>query len=147
MDDFYKTYPIGYVKKRDNKTYLDILPDFRPALKDLEKYSHLIVLWWISGRDNEESRANRQDAPPNDCPVTGVFASRSPARPNPIGLTVVNILNVYHETGLVSIRRIDAFTDSPIIDLKGYLPSSDRVEMASVPKWFEYLPKWLPEDN
>ncbi|MCE7734211.1 MAG: tRNA (N6-threonylcarbamoyladenosine(37)-N6)-methyltransferase TrmO [Candidatus Heimdallarchaeota archaeon] len=143
---YFKAYPIGYVKRKEENTYLEILEKYRPALLDLEKYSHLIVLWWILGNDNEKARANLRDSPPN-APVTGVFSARSPARPNPLGLTVVNILDVDYEHGLVNIRRIDAFNDSPIIDLKGYLPSSDRVEAPRVPDFFEYLPKWLPETN
>lgn len=141
---FFKAYSVGYVKRRDDKTYLEILEKYRPGLLDLENFSHVIVLWWISGNDNEKARANLQDSPPN-APVTGVFSSRSPARPNPLGLTVVNVLDVNHELGLVHIRRIDAFDDTPLIDLKGYLPSSDRVESPQVPEFFKNLPKWLPE--
>ncbi|MHA2277200.1 MAG: TrmO family methyltransferase domain-containing protein, partial [Candidatus Kariarchaeaceae archaeon] len=112
---YFKAYPVGYVKRRNDRTYLEILEKYRAALLDLDKYSHVIVLWWISGNDNQIGRANLQDAPPN-CPVSGVFSSRSPARPNPLGLTVANVFEVGLEQGLVEIRRSDAFDNSPIID-------------------------------
>ena len=92
---YLKAYPVGYVKRKEEETYLEILEKYRPALLDLEKFSHVIVLWWISGNDNEKARANLQDAPPN-ASVTGVFSARSPARPNPLGLTVANVLAVDH---------------------------------------------------
>ena len=138
--------PVGFVVKQEEETWLQISPSFREALLYLDQFSHAVVLWWIHERDTPEGRSMLIARPPFEkAPPSGIFASRSPNRPNPIGLTIVRILNVDREEGKVLVDRIDAFDGSPIIDIKGYFPSSDRVEDAKIPEWFEGLPKWRPE--
>jgi len=63
----------------------------------------------------------------------GVFACRSPSRPNPIGLCIVKLIKV--EGNVLTVRGLDAFTDSPIIDIKPYLPRADSIPDARVPSW------------
>jgi tRNA-Thr(GGU) m(6)t(6)A37 methyltransferase TsaA len=127
---------------------LDILPDFIPALKELEHFSHVQILWWFSQFEDEVHRQTTQfkDAP-FDAPVLGVFACRAPTRPNPIGLTTAKILQVDHGEGQVEIADIDAFDGTPILDLKAYLPVCDRVQNLRVPSWASAWPQWLPEDG
>jgi tRNA-Thr(GGU) m(6)t(6)A37 methyltransferase TsaA len=139
--------PIGYVRRNEDKTYLEVLDKFVPALKELEHFSHVQVFWWFSEFQDDEYREITQSEPPYDAPVTGVFASRSPVRPNPIGLTTVKILDIDHKNGLVEIGNIDAFDDTPIIDLKAYIPVCDRVKEISVPPWCADWPEWMPEDG
>jgi tRNA-Thr(GGU) m(6)t(6)A37 methyltransferase TsaA len=129
---------IGYVRKPDDETvYLEIEEKYWEATLQLDKFSHILVLWWITGHDNPQSRSNLSDYPPqSDAELSGVFASRSPARPTPLGLSIVAILDIEKETHRIIIDQIDAFDSTPIVDIKPYMPSSDRVDEAKVPPWF-----------
>ena len=143
----FKIFPIGYVRRNEGKTYLEILKSFVPALKELEHFSHVQVFWWFNEFQDDEYRQITQSEPPYEAPVTGVFASRSPVRPNPIALTTAKILNVDHDKGMIEIANIEAYGDTPVIDLKPYIPSCDRVEKVSVPEWMSEWPAWIPEDG
>ena len=79
--------------------------------------------------------------------TTGVFATRAEYRPNPIGLTVVEILEINHESGIIKVKNIDAFDKTPIIDLKAYFPVCDRVQEAKIPSWITGWPEWFPDDG
>ena len=139
---------IGKVTREENSIYLDIDKKYIPALKQLDHFSHMQVIWWFNYTDNDECRAILQNDPPyEDAPTTGVFASRSPVRPNPIGLTVAEILEINHETGRITIKDIDAVDDSPVLDIKAYFPVCDRVKDVKVPPWTAHWPEWFPEEG
>ncbi len=144
-----KLFPIGYVRRQNEKIHLEILKPYIPALKELENFGYVQVFWWCNHFQEEEYRETLQNKPPydEDTPTTGVFASRSPARPNPIGLTTAKILNVDHDKGIVDIADIDAFDETPVIDLKAYFPICDRVKQAKVPQWIAHWPEWMPEEG
>jgi tRNA (Thr-GGU) A37 N-methylase len=76
---------------------------------------------------------------------TGVFANRSELRPNPIAITTSFILSVDENAGVVDLAWIDSFDGSPILDIKPYLPMSDRVRDAEYPEWLEGLPDCMEE--
>ncbi len=144
----FKIFPVGYVRRDNGKTYIDILPEFTPALKELEQFSHVQVFWWFSEFQDDDYRAITQsEHAPYDAPVLGVFACRSPVRPNPIALTPAKIVQIDHEAGRVEINNIDAYDDTPVIDLKAYIPVSDRVKDVAVAPWAEEWPEWLPEEG
>ena len=147
QEQAYQIYPIGYVRRTNGKTMLEVLEPYVPALKELERFSHVQVFWWFSEFQTEEYRQITQSKPPYEAPVTGVFASRSPVRPNPIGLTTAKILKVDHRDGMVEIANIDAFDGSPILDLKAYFPVCDRVQDVSTPEWCADWPAWLPAEG
>ncbi|MFX0063177.1 MAG: tRNA (N6-threonylcarbamoyladenosine(37)-N6)-methyltransferase TrmO [Candidatus Hermodarchaeota archaeon] len=130
---------VGVVRKPDDDSvYLEIDSKYWDAVLNLDKFSHIIILWWIHLHDNPEARSNLRDFPPQeDAELSGVFASRSPARPTPIGLSIVAIVRVDDKTHRIWIDQIDAIDGTPIIDIKPYMPSSDRVDDARVPTWFE----------
>ena len=73
----------------------------------------------------------------------GIFATRSPIRPNPIALTAVEKLHIDYEKGVVQIAYIDANDGSPVLDIKPYTPSLDRIEAPEVPAWCAHWPKSL----
>ena len=75
----------------------------------------------------------------------GVFATRSPVRPNPVAITPVQVLRVDPMTGTVDIPFIDAEDKTPIIDLKPYSPSLDRVREANTPPWCAHWPQWAED--
>jgi tRNA-Thr(GGU) m(6)t(6)A37 methyltransferase TsaA len=134
---------IGTIKIGNEGMFLEVAEQFIPALKELDGFSHVNVFWWFDGNDNKESRSVLEvSSPYKNGPLSmGIFATRSPIRPNPIALTAVQILSINHETGIINIAYIDAIDGTPVIDLKPYTPSLDRVETPNVPKWCSHWPK------
>jgi tRNA-Thr(GGU) m(6)t(6)A37 methyltransferase TsaA len=141
-------FPIGTIRRRDTGIFIEIQEKFKSALKELEQFSHVQILWWYSQFEDDQSRETvKLDKVPYDAPPLGVFACRSPLRPNPIGLTTAKILAVDLENGSVQIGDIDAFDGTPVLDLKAYIPMMDRVKTVRVPKWAEEWPDWIPEEG
>lgn len=147
-NEVYTIYSIGQVTRSDSKTFLNIDACYKPALKQLEHFSHIQVLWWINEFDDAVYREILQGEPPyENAPMSGVFATRSPVRPNPIGLTVCKILYIDYENGTIEISGIDAYDNSSIIDIKAYIPICDRVKDYKVPSWIEHWPEWFPTNG
>jgi len=124
----------------EKRSRVRILPEFCDALKGIGDFSHIIVLYWFHLRDNEKERRVLQVIPRRhtaDVKV-GVFACRSPSRPNPIGLCVAKLIKV--EDCLLTVEGLDALEDSPIIDIKPYIPRADSISDARVPEWTKHGP-------
>ncbi len=126
---------IGIVESAGEASTVLIYPEFCLGLLGVEGYSHLIVLYWLHLRDDERNRGTVRVTPPRHegAPLTGVFACRSPSRPNPIGLAVVELEAV--EGCRLRVRDLDALKGSPIVDLKPYSPRADSVPDARTPEW------------
>jgi tRNA-Thr(GGU) m(6)t(6)A37 methyltransferase TsaA len=91
--------------------------EFEPGLTDIEGFSHLIILWEFDRSQGFELLG----APPSDNRPHGVFATRSPRRPNPIGITIVELLG---RAGTeLQVRAVDMLDGTPILDIKPYLSS------------------------
>jgi len=106
---------------------IEVDEPYAQGLKDIGLFSHLIVLYWL-----DQSRRDLIVQAPSHVPEPrGVFALRSPVRPNPIGVSVVELLGV--EGARLVIRHIDCADGTPLIDLKPYLPSTDAVPDARRP--------------
>lgn len=112
--------PKGLGAKHEAEGILEILPQFELGLSDIEGFSHLIVLW-IFDRLNAEDRLELLGTPPTDNRPHGVFATRSPRRPNPIGFTVVELLG--RDGRSLHVRGVDMLDGTPLLDLKPYLSS------------------------
>jgi len=125
-------HPIGYVRspysdasqipkgcgaQHDAEGVLELLPEYEQGLMDIDGFSHLFVLWLFDRVDGFDLLA----APPTDTRPHGVFATRSPRRPNPIGLTVVRLLG--RDGCRLRVAGIDMLDGTPILDLKPYLSS------------------------
>ncbi len=122
----YQLSPIGHIRHLEGMYAVEILPEFRPALKALEQFSHVHVFWWMSESDTPARRANLDDELPYaPGQIAGVFASRSNERPNPIGVTTCFMLDVDADAGLIYVAWIDAHDGTPVLDLKPYLPEYD----------------------
>jgi tRNA-Thr(GGU) m(6)t(6)A37 methyltransferase TsaA len=143
----YTLRPLGYVRIREGTFRIEIASEYLPALKELDTFSHMHVFWWCHLSDHDKGRETLQSRQPyrNGPPEIGVFATRSEFRPNPIALTLVPVLQIDHESGIIRIPYIDAEDGTPIIDLKPYQPSIDRVRDVSVPEWCEHWPKWYED--
>jgi tRNA-Thr(GGU) m(6)t(6)A37 methyltransferase TsaA len=128
----FTSQPIGFVSSPYNNTneipkglgaeheadgVLTILPDFEQGLTDIEGFSHLIVIWEFDRSHGFELLGT----PPFDNRPHGVFATRSPRRPNPIGLTVVELRR--REGNKLHVKGVDMLDGTPILDIKPYLSS------------------------
>lgn len=147
-EETYHFFPIGRIRRTGNDVYLEILEPYRPALKQLDHFSHVIVFWWANKRDNEKDRGRLQTKPPYaKTKLTGVFACRAEYRPNPVAMSTCRMLGVDGKKGMVRVANIDACDGTPVLDLKAYFPVCDRVKEASIPGWLEDWPEWMPEDG
>jgi len=112
-----RNVPRGLGAKHDAEGVLEILPEFEAGLADIEGFSHLYVLWLFDRSQGFELTAS----PPSDNRTHGVFATRSPYRPNPIGLTIVELLR--RDGPRLHVRGVDMLDATPILDIKPYLSS------------------------
>lgn len=132
---------IGIVEKAgEQEAEVCIFPEFRDGLRGIGDFTHLIVLYWIHLRDNEKERRTLLVFPRRHAVKveTGVFACRSPSRPNPIGLCVVELMKIGECT--LTVKGLDALEGSPIIDIKPYIPRADSIPDARIPDWAKHGP-------
>ena len=132
---FFRVNPIGHIRKNNDQVTVEILGDYQDALFGLEGFSHIIVFSWFHESDTPEKRKTLRVHPRGDKtnPLTGVFATRSPARPNPIAITPCKILSI--EKNIIYIDKIDSFDNTPVIDIKPLLPHEDPGDEFRVPDW------------
>lgn len=134
---------IGKVRSDESGMRIEMEKEFIPALTNLEGFGYINVLWWFHQSDNESSRSKLiEKSPYKGSPDTlGTFATRSPERPNPIALTCAYITYLDCDNGIIGLAFIDAEDGTPVIDIKPYTPSFDRVERPIVPDWCANWPK------
>jgi len=138
----FKLYPIGNVEKRGKQVRLRVFEKYTDAIKGLDEFSHVFVLYWFDRNDTPQNRSILQVRPRGNKknPLTGVFACRSPVRPNLIALSLCRILSIKDE--IIFIDKIDAFDNSPILDLKPYIPLIDsRTKDVRLPNWLRKIQK------
>ena len=135
MDSFFKIYPIGYIRKNEEGTWIDINETFQDALLGLDGFSHINVFYWFHKNDSPEIRQVLQVQPRKDPqnPLTGVFATHSPRRPNLIAFSLCKILSISGRR--IDIDDIDALDESPVIDIKCYIPSTRSFSDLRLPDW------------
>ncbi len=133
---------VGVICADENGFRLELAPAYKKALVGLEGFSYINVLWWFSGCDNQADRNSLTEEKPytKGPAVLGAFATRSPQRPNPIALSCAYITYIDAENGVVGLAYIDADDQSPVLDIKPYTPSLDRVEYATTPAWCSHWP-------
>jgi tRNA-Thr(GGU) m(6)t(6)A37 methyltransferase TsaA len=114
----YTLSPVGWIRKAGGKTLIEIDRRYQPALLGVDRLKTIQVLYWFDRNDSPEKRAILQVHPRGDPdrPLRGVFATRSPFRPNLIALSEVRVLAV--RENIIEIDAIDAFADTPVLDLK-----------------------------
>jgi tRNA-Thr(GGU) m(6)t(6)A37 methyltransferase TsaA len=133
---------IGVVEKAgEDEAKIRVFPEYCAGLKGIKDFSHLIILYWIHLHDKKEERQTLLVFPRRHVVNVemGVFATRSPTRPNPIGLCVAELVKV--EDCVLTVRELDALEGSPIVDIKPYLPEADAIQNAKVPEWIMHGPK------
>ena len=114
----FRVHPIGYVRKEGDRTTIVLEEQYEPGLLRLDQQSHIWVIWWFDRNDTPEKRSVLQVHPQGnpDNPLTGVFATHSPVRPNLIAMTRCKVVSV--EGNVIEIESIDAFPDTPVLDIK-----------------------------
>jgi len=118
-----ESIPKGLGARHDSTGVLEIRPELEAGLADIEGFSHLIVLWIFDRAGGAELVA----WPPSDNRPHGVFATRSPQRPNPIGLTVVRLLD--RDGPRLRVHGVDMLDGTPIVDIKPYLSNVPAEEI------------------
>ena len=136
--------PIGFVKNsikergtEDCQTVtseLIIKEDLKEALSRIDEFSHILVIYWMHKLPPSERSIIKVHPKGNHTlPIVGVFASRSPARPNPIGITTVKLLE--HHDNVLKVTGLDAIDGTPVLDIKPYIPGDDSSTKAKTPGW------------
>lgn len=141
--------PIGTVHQDDSGAYIQIDAAYIPALQALEGFGHVNVLWWFSQYDTEQARSILEVPQPyQGAPeIMGTFATRSPLRPNPIALSTAGVIDLDQAKGILRVDYIDAEEGTPVLDIKPYTPSMDRVAAPRVPQWCSHWPQSIEESG
>jgi tRNA-Thr(GGU) m(6)t(6)A37 methyltransferase TsaA len=114
----FAVYAIGWVRKAEGRTTIVVDKKYQPGLLGLDQFSHVWVLYWFDRNDTPEKRSILQVHPQGkrENPIRGVFATHSPVRPNLIAMSRCKIISV--KENVIEIESIDAFPDTPVLDLK-----------------------------
>lgn len=125
------------------------LPEVETAFfENLRFFSHIRILWWFSRFEKPSFRRTTQCNPPyENAPRTGVFASRSPVRPNPVGLTTVRVAAILPDRKTIEIHGTDAFDKTPVLDILPYIPQFHRIDTFRVPEWINHWSQWHIENS
>jgi tRNA-Thr(GGU) m(6)t(6)A37 methyltransferase TsaA len=127
------------VKDKNRISQIVIHSELAEALEGVDGFSHLIVLFWLH-KILDEQRKTLKVHPRGrkDLPLLGVFATRAMYRPNPVGLTLVELVKV--EGNVLTVRGLDAFDGTPVLDIKPF-DQWDTAKDAKVPRWWTKLDK------
>ena len=134
--------PIGYVRSEIKEPTRERRPDIvseviidaslNEGLDNLDEFSHIIILYWIHiSRGPAPTKVHPRGNPEHA--LMGVFATRSPSRPNPIGKATVELLQ--RQDNILKVRGLDAIDGTPVLDIKPYIPGYDSVNNARAPSW------------
>ena len=149
METAYTIRPIGVVRADDQGFRVEILPAYRAGLVGLAEFGCLQILWWFSGCDTPACRSSLTETKPytHGPDTLGVFATRSPERPNPIALSCAQVTYLDAENGVIGLAYLDADDGTPVLDIKPYTPSLDRVREPAVPAWCAHWPDCVEESG
>lgn len=146
MESRFRVDPIGWVRVTGKQVSIHLEQPYIPALSGLEGFSHLQILWWAHLTDGPQHRENHlagklfKKGPDQ----LGIFATRAPARPNPIMVSTVRVQGIDFEKGIIRTPFIDAQDGTPVLDVKPYYPM-ERVKEPAVPAWCRHWPAWQKE--
>ena len=121
----------------DVESEIILKPEYAPGLLGLQDFSHLMVLTFLhEAKYIPEKHLRRHPQEREDIPLLGIFAQRARHRPNRIGVTAVELVEVTENS--VKVRALDAIDGTPVIDIKPYVPVYDRRD-ATIPRWMEQM--------
>ncbi|MGD2207680.1 MAG: TrmO family methyltransferase [Anaerolineae bacterium] len=146
METRFRISAIGSVRIREGGFCIQVDPRYIPALTHLQGFSHLQIVWWAHLTDSPQDRdtliAEKLFKKGPD--QLGIFATRAPARPNPIMISTIKVTEVDFEKGVIQTHFIDADDGTPVLDIKPYFPM-ERVKAPRVPAWCRHWPAWQEE--
>ncbi|MGA7677696.1 MAG: tRNA (N6-threonylcarbamoyladenosine(37)-N6)-methyltransferase TrmO [Dehalococcoidia bacterium] len=136
--------PIGFVRNNIKEPGIEdwrtvtseiiIEENLKEALSRIDEFSHIIVIYWMHKLPPSQRSIIKVHPQANqNLPLVGVFASRSPARPNPIGVTTVKLLE--RRDNVLKVTGLDAINGTPVLDIKPYIPGDDSSTEAKTPGW------------
>ena len=133
--DVFELKAIGRIRNTDDKAWIEVDKMYREAMQGLELFSHIYVFYWFHENDTPDKRAVLKVYPCRnpENPLTGVFATHSPMRPNLIALTRCQIVKI--KTNKIYLDKIDARDNSPLIDIKSYFPHQSGDTDVTTPRW------------
>jgi tRNA-Thr(GGU) m(6)t(6)A37 methyltransferase TsaA len=137
---FVKTEAVGKeVRNKNVVSKIFFREDLTEALEGIEEFSHLFILFWLHEMSDEDRKIMKVHPRGRaDMPLLGIFATRTPHRPNPIGLTRVKLLNI--EDNVITVQGLDAYDGTPVLDIKPF-DSWDTTEDFKIPEWWMNLQK------
>ena len=133
--DVFELKVIGWIRNIDNKAWIEVDDKYLEAMQGLELFSHILVFFWFHENDTPDKRNVLKVHPcrnPKN-PLTGIFATHSPMRPNLIALTRCRIERI--EANKIYLDQIDALDNSPLIDIKSYFPHKSGDVEVKTPNW------------
>ncbi|MDL2276582.1 TrmO family methyltransferase, partial [Breznakia sp. OttesenSCG-928-G09] len=137
---------IGYIIKEEGRCFLHFNNGLQQMLPFLQQGTHLKIQWWFHKYEKAMYRNSLEGDPPyENAPRTGIFASRSPVRMNPIALTTVKILGYDESQNRIEVSKLDAFDKTPILALSMYNPEKDFIDNPMVPYWLEHWPMYVDD--
>ncbi|MBU0935493.1 MAG: SAM-dependent methyltransferase [Spirochaetes bacterium] len=137
---------IGEVVADGEMFAIQLNPKLRSVMKGLQGFSHLQVYWWAHENDKQQLRkVYTVSKPYKKGPAElGIFATRSPIRPNPLAMTLVPVTFLDEDAGRIGLAFIDAFPGTPVLDIKPYY-GWERVKEYSLPVWCSHWPAWYED--
>lgn len=146
MKNHFQIRAIGSVQSVDKKFFIQIDQKYAPGLTHLKGFSHLQIIWWAHLADSAQDRNTLivEKLFKKGPDQLGIFATRSPARLNPIMISTIKVTEIDLERGLIQTPFIDAADGTPVLDIKPYFPM-ERVKNPGVPPWCRHWPAWQEE--
>ncbi len=146
MKTQYQISPVGYIKKENGSFRIEVLKEYIPALSCLDEFSHVQVIWWAHLSDERENREKLETGKifKKGPSKMGIFATRSPVRPNPLMISTIKVSGTELQNGIIHTPLIDAEDRTPVLDIKPLYPM-ERVKSCTGPGWSEDFPQWQEE--
>ncbi len=138
----YEGNTIGEYKVKGHSSHIQMESD-SSIYSQISEGDYLRIIWWFHRFDKDSFRKNRMCNPPyNKAPRSGIFATRSPVRPNPIASTLVKVTGVNVENQRIEINGFDGFPGSKILQVMSYSPVHERVESVEMPPWVSHWTRY-----
>lgn len=137
---------IGRIRVNESSYSIHLDEAYLPGLINIAGFSHLQIVWWghLSDKEKDRDRMVLDKLFKKGPERIGVFATRSPARPNPILVSTIKVLKIDTHEGVIYTPFIDAVHETPVLDIKPYF-SMERVRECKDPDWCQHWPKWLED--
>lgn len=138
MEQIFHIHPIGVIHSQEGNAWIDIDARYTEGLLGLDGFSHITVLYWFDRNDTPQDRNTLRVHPRKNPanPLTGVFATHAPVRPNPIAATVCRLTAI--DGNRLHLDTIDALDGSPVVDIKCYIPSRRPADEFQTPSWVNH---------